>query len=192
MRINNNKERIFGETMEEVVCFCLKCNAELGVFKNSFDGIGNTYFSPREPLTGVVYGFQATGHIYQAASGSEVENSVLRDLACSFCNTVVGLRCDGAPEGNILRKHQILLRLAHMLVLYTESRLRAVVSVKERFALTFQTPKNLPTAEIASSGQLSQTLTTSSLNGIRISEGNILPPPTPSPNHDVIQQDLGK
>ena len=178
--------------MEEVVCFCLKCNAELATFQNSFNGIGSTYFSPREPPTGNVYGFEATGDIYQAASGSQVENSVLQDLACKKCETVLGLRCDNAPEGHMLRKHQLLLRLAHMSVLYTKSRLKAYTSVNERFALTFPSTKRQATPRRASSDQLSQASVTSGLNGFKNDEGNMLPPPMPSLNYDRIQRDLSK
>ena len=109
--------------MDVVSCHCLKCNAELGRFRNSWNGIGNTYFSPvRPPLS--VNGFESTGDVYEAAQGSQIEDrydclnpcntliklanvnllSLLQDLACAACQHVLGLRCDSAPDGHLLRK----------------------------------------------------------------------------------------
>jgi hypothetical protein len=109
--------------MEIVVCHCLKCKAELGRFRNSWNGIGNTYFSPvRAPLS--VDGFEGTGDIYEAAQGSQIEDrygcsrqhnfstkpadvilcSLLQDLACRKCQSVLGLRCDSAPNGHLLQQ----------------------------------------------------------------------------------------
>jgi hypothetical protein len=59
--------------MEIVACHCLKCKAELGRFKNSWNGIGNTYFSPVHPPL-AVNGFESTGDIYEAAQGSQIED----------------------------------------------------------------------------------------------------------------------
>jgi hypothetical protein len=60
--------------MEEVVCSCLKCEAELGRFKNSWNGIGSTYYSPVYPPVTYINGFETTGDVNQAALGSLVEN----------------------------------------------------------------------------------------------------------------------
>jgi hypothetical protein len=109
--------------MEIVVCHCLKCKAELGRFRNSWNGIGNTYFSPvHSPLS--VNGFDITGDVYGAAEGSQIEDrygrsskynilakpanliyySLLQDLACAGCQHVLGLRCESAPDGHILQQ----------------------------------------------------------------------------------------
>lgn len=60
--------------MEIVVCYCLKCKVELGRFRNSWNGIGNTYFSPVYPILTYDDGFDGTGDIHQAAAGSQIEN----------------------------------------------------------------------------------------------------------------------
>lgn len=36
--------------------------------------------------------------------------SVLQDLACKKCSTVVGLRCDDAPDGHLLKKYEPITR----------------------------------------------------------------------------------
>jgi hypothetical protein len=59
--------------MEIVTCHCLKCKAKLGRFRNSWNGIGNTYFSPVHPPLSVV-GFESTGDVYEAAQGSQIED----------------------------------------------------------------------------------------------------------------------
>jgi len=63
-----------GAIMEIVVCCCLKCKMELGRFRNSWNGIGNTYFSPVYPILTYDDGFDGTGDIHQAAAGSQIEN----------------------------------------------------------------------------------------------------------------------
>jgi len=61
------------EKMEIVICLCLKCNTRLGRFRNSWNGIGNTYFSPvHRPLS--CEGLESTGDNYEGAQGSHVEN----------------------------------------------------------------------------------------------------------------------
>ncbi|KAH8591942.1 hypothetical protein B0O99DRAFT_518525, partial [Bisporella sp. PMI_857] len=122
--------------MEQVVCYCLKCNTELGTFKNSFHGIGSNYFSPLHPAVTQTDGFVTTGEAYQAATGSRVENTVLQDLACSGCKTVLGLRCHSAPSGHLLKRHQLLLRLAYMSVISAQTQSTAALSIQARFALT--------------------------------------------------------
>jgi hypothetical protein len=60
-------------TMDIVTCRCLKCKAELGRFRNSWNGIGNTYFSPvHAPVS--FDGFESTGDVYEAAQGSQIED----------------------------------------------------------------------------------------------------------------------
>jgi hypothetical protein len=61
-------------TMEEVVCSCSNCDSELGCFKNSWNGIGSTYYSPVYAPVNYVNGFDVTGDVYQAPPGSLVQN----------------------------------------------------------------------------------------------------------------------
>jgi len=109
--------------MDIVTCHCLKCQSELGRFRNSWNGIGNTYFSPVHPPLSV-NGVESTGDIYEAARGSQIEDrynflspcyvplkpanvnlrSLLQDLACAVCQHVLGLRCDSAPDGHLLQQ----------------------------------------------------------------------------------------
>ena len=178
--------------MEQVELFCLRCNAELGIFTNSFDSIESTYFSPCEPSTGIGYGFETTGDTYHASSGSQMENCVLQDLECKVCKTLVGLRCESAPEGHTLRKHQLLLRLAQILVMNTENRFKAVVSLKEKSTLTISSTKNLPKLQTTSSNQPTQAHTSSSLLEVGTVKGHMLHPPMPGPSYDSIQRDISK
>ena len=61
--------------MDNVVCSCLKCGSELGNFKNSWIGIGNSYFSPVYPPTAYISGFEATGDVFaKGPDGSAVQN----------------------------------------------------------------------------------------------------------------------
>jgi hypothetical protein len=60
--------------MEEVDCSCLMCNAELGTYKNAWNGIGTSYYCPVFPPVTYVNGFEAVGNVYQPAVGSPVEN----------------------------------------------------------------------------------------------------------------------
>lgn len=89
--------------MDIVTCHCLKCQSELGRFRNSWNGIGNTYFSPVHPPLSV-NGVESTGDIYEAAQGSQIEDSLLQDLACAVCQHVLGLRCDSAPDSHLLQQ----------------------------------------------------------------------------------------
>ena len=59
--------------MEVVTCYCLKCKSELGRFRNTWIGLGNTYFSPAYPSLSRIVGLQATGDVHEAAPGSQIE-----------------------------------------------------------------------------------------------------------------------
>ena len=52
-----------------------------------------------------------------AALNTVLEDSYLQDLACKGCGEVLGLKCQNAPVGHILKKDQILLRLKKLNVL---------------------------------------------------------------------------
>lgn len=57
--------------MEVVTSYCKSCNSEVGRFRNSWYGIGNTYYSPvYQPLS--TDGMEATGDIYEAARDSQI------------------------------------------------------------------------------------------------------------------------
>jgi hypothetical protein len=47
---------------------------ELGCFKNSWNGIGSSYFSPIYAPVTYINGFEAIGDIHKAATGTQVEN----------------------------------------------------------------------------------------------------------------------
>lgn len=151
-------------------------------------------YSPLFPPSKGDYGLETTGDVYQAAPESPVENSVLQDLACRSCKTVLGLRCDSAPENHLLRDQQLLLRLAHMSVISKDTRQNAVVDVKEKFALTLpgtkkpSTPRRAPTEQTSIRFQSPSIAAKPSANG----NGTMPPPPTPTQNQDKIQRDLSK
>ncbi|KAG0647959.1 hypothetical protein D0Z07_5839 [Hyphodiscus hymeniophilus] len=85
--------------MATVVCSCVQCASELGCFRNSWTGIGNSYFSPVYPPVTYINGFEPTGDVF--AKG------ILQDLACRKCAKVVGLICNDAPTGHLLKKCEI-------------------------------------------------------------------------------------
>jgi hypothetical protein len=110
-----------------VTCHCLQCKSVLGTFENSWEGIGKTYIIPSVVRSAV--GLKGTGPIKQANApvqvGTPVENrfvhsthevevlhlvlnnrvSFLQDAACTTCDAKLGLRCDGAPVGHLLKKY---------------------------------------------------------------------------------------
>lgn len=58
--------------MEVVIALCIQCDTELGRFRNSWNGIGNSYHSPVYPPVSV-NGLEATGPIYNGAKNSYIE-----------------------------------------------------------------------------------------------------------------------
>ncbi|KAM3074886.1 hypothetical protein ACMFMG_008299 [Clarireedia jacksonii] len=94
-----------------VTCHCLQCKSVLGTYENSWEGIGKTYIIPSVVINAI--GLKGTGPIKQANTpvqiGTPVENSFLQDAACTKCDAKLGLRCDGAPVGHLLKKDQYLL-----------------------------------------------------------------------------------
>ncbi|KAE8447558.1 hypothetical protein EG329_010688 [Mollisiaceae sp. DMI_Dod_QoI] len=81
---------------------------------------------------------QATGDIYEAARDSEIQDSMLQDVACEKCRAVLGLRCEKAPNGHLLKKNQLILRLAEMSILSESSGQKAKISILKSFPLTFK------------------------------------------------------
>jgi len=59
--------------MEVVIALCIQCHTELGRFRNSWNGIGNSYHSPVYPPVSV-NGLEATGPIYNGAKNSYIEH----------------------------------------------------------------------------------------------------------------------
>lgn len=47
--------------------------SEIGRFRNSWNGIGNTYFSPAHKLISAA-GLENTGDMYEAARGSSIQH----------------------------------------------------------------------------------------------------------------------
>jgi hypothetical protein len=62
--------------MDVVICHCLNCKAELGQFRNSWNGIGKSYFSPVYPMLTYTSGFQPVGEPFasQAEADSQIDN----------------------------------------------------------------------------------------------------------------------
>ncbi|CAL3966263.1 unnamed protein product [Diplocarpon coronariae] len=120
--------------METVVASCIQCKSELGRFWNSWNGIGNTYHRPIYPPVSV-NGLESTGLIYNGAEDSAVEYSQLQDIACEKCRTVVGLRCDNAPAGHLLKKNQLIMRLTSMSVISMQTGQKAKILVLKTFPL---------------------------------------------------------
>ncbi|RAL66395.1 hypothetical protein DID88_006086 [Monilinia fructigena] len=96
---------------EVIICHCIKCGLELGSFDNSWEGLGKTYYIPK--VTRGIKGFKGVGTIKLANGlaqvGTVIENSALQDLSCTECRQILGLRCDSAPEGHLLKRDQLLL-----------------------------------------------------------------------------------
>ncbi|RKF57738.1 hypothetical protein GcC1_187001 [Golovinomyces cichoracearum] len=120
--------------MEVVICYCLNCKSELGRFRNAWNGIGNTYFSPIYNLV-TSTGLETTGDVYEAAQGSSIQFSLLRDVVCTRCGVVLGLRCDTAPENHLLKQDQLILRLKEMFIVSERSGKSVNASVLKTISL---------------------------------------------------------
>ncbi|KAH7354717.1 hypothetical protein BKA65DRAFT_227289 [Rhexocercosporidium sp. MPI-PUGE-AT-0058] len=129
--------------MEVVITLCCYCNCELGRFRNSWNGIGNSYHSPVYPPVSTI-GLEATGDVYNGAKASHIEHSLLQDIACASCQAVVGLRCENAPEGHLLKENQLILRLTNMSVVTEEGGGKAKISILKSFPLTIASGKKPP------------------------------------------------
>ncbi|EPE36403.1 hypothetical protein GLAREA_05741 [Glarea lozoyensis ATCC 20868] len=127
--------------MEGVICYCQECRQELGKFRNSWNSIGKTYHSPVYPMLAYTHGFEASGDIFPGAAGTPVGDSFLQDLKCKKCKTLLGFRCDQAPEGHVLAKDQLILRLSSMSVISESTGLNASISVEKKILLAEETPK---------------------------------------------------
>ncbi|KAJ5042127.1 uncharacterized protein L3040_004684 [Drepanopeziza brunnea f. sp. 'multigermtubi'] len=138
--------------MDTVLILCTKCNSELARFRNSWNGIGNTYHSPVYPPVSIS-GLETTGDVYNGAPNSAIEHSLLQDIACETCHTVVGLRCDSAPKGHLLKENQLILRLTDMAVIAEETGQRAKISILKTFPLTTTSKKRFPGGQRASTAQ---------------------------------------
>ncbi|KAK0103305.1 hypothetical protein ONS95_005335 [Cadophora gregata] len=126
--------------METLLTICIQCNAELGRFRNSWNGIGNSYHSPVYPPVSVD-GLEATGPIYNGAKNSYIEHSHLQDIACIECQAVVGLRCESAPEGHMLKENQLIVRLTTMYVISEHDGEKAKISILRSFPLSITSGK---------------------------------------------------
>ncbi|KAL2070915.1 hypothetical protein VTL71DRAFT_13941 [Oculimacula yallundae] len=126
--------------MEILTALCIKCDAELGQFRNSWNGIGNSYHSPVYPPVST-RGLEATGDIYNGAKDSHIEHSLLQDIACVSCQNVVGLRCDSAPEGHLLKENQLILRLTAMSIVTEEDGQSAKISILKSYPLSIASGK---------------------------------------------------
>ncbi|KAF7934136.1 uncharacterized protein EAE97_008496 [Botrytis byssoidea] len=96
---------------EVIICYCLKCGLKVGIFDNSWEGLGKTYYIPK--VVRDATGLKGVGSIKLATGpaqvGTIIENSSLQDLACANCREVFGLLCDNAPEGHLFKKGQLLI-----------------------------------------------------------------------------------
>ncbi|KAH7398000.1 hypothetical protein BKA64DRAFT_673318 [Cadophora sp. MPI-SDFR-AT-0126] len=126
--------------MEVVVTLCIQCNTELGRFRNSWNGIGNSYHSPVYPPVSV-NGLEAIGPIYNGAKNSYIEHSHLQDISCMKCQTIVGLRCESAPEGHMLKENQLIMRLTNMYVVNEYDGEKAKISILKSFPLSINSGK---------------------------------------------------
>ncbi|EHK98778.1 hypothetical protein M7I_5286 [Glarea lozoyensis 74030] len=62
------------------------------------------------------HGFEASGDIFPGAAGTPVGDSFLQDLKCKKCKTLLGFRCDQAPEGHVLAKSVDSKIIVHILL----------------------------------------------------------------------------
>ncbi|KAJ8061560.1 hypothetical protein OCU04_009372 [Sclerotinia nivalis] len=132
---------------EVIICYCLKCGVKLGGFENSWEGLGKTYYIPK--VMKDVTGFKGVGAIKLSDGplqvGTVIENSSLQDLACSDCHEVLGLRCDSAPEGHLLKSDQLLLCAKKLSMESQRTGAKAVLSVTKTHDLT-KSSNNLSSA----------------------------------------------
>lgn len=75
-----------------------------------------------------------------------VTTSYLRDLVCKQCKAVVGMLCDTAPEGHMLKKHQVILQQRGISLVSTRTREKAVISIEGKLSLMQPGTKRLPRA----------------------------------------------
>ncbi|QSZ32913.1 hypothetical protein DSL72_002494 [Monilinia vaccinii-corymbosi] len=122
---------------EVIICYCLKCGLELGSFDNSWEGLGRTYYMPK--VTRDLRGLKGVGAIKiangQAQIGTVIENSALQDLSCAECREVLGMRCDNAPEGHLLKRDQLLLCAKKLSMESQQTKGKAVLAVMKRHEL---------------------------------------------------------
>lgn len=121
--------------------------------------------------------------------------SYLQDIACKACGAVLGLRCDSAPEGHLLKRFdsvasniwgsefaaninrdQLILRLAEMSVISERTGTKATASVIERFPLILAGTAKPPRAARASTVQPSHRAGTPSVINHRHATSSMLPP----------------
>lgn len=55
---------------ETLVCYCNKCSATLGEFRNAWNLIGNNYYSPIYPILTYEDGFLGDGDVRSATVGN--------------------------------------------------------------------------------------------------------------------------
>ncbi|SZF06075.1 unnamed protein product [Blumeria hordei] len=128
--------------MEIIICYCIKCNSEVGRFQNAWNAIGNTYHSPiHSPISGD--GLETTGNIYEAARGSSIQFSLLRDIVCVNCRTILGLSCDSAPGAHILKRGQLILRLKELNIVLENSGEPAKISTLKAIPLINEDDKSV-------------------------------------------------
>ncbi|KUJ11295.1 uncharacterized protein LY89DRAFT_689179 [Mollisia scopiformis] len=120
--------------MEVVTGYCKKCDFEVGRFRNSWNQMGKTYYSPTYPPLSTD-GMETRGDAFEGANDSQAADSMLRDIGCEKCGAIIGIRCEKAPEGHLLNKNQLILRLCEMSVLSEASGKKAKISVLNSYSL---------------------------------------------------------
>lgn len=111
--------------MDIVSCSCAKCDTFISDFDNAWNKFGKGHYMPIQSSTSMsttsknswTTGLAPSQDARMAALNTVLEDSYLQDLACKGCGEVLGLKCQNAPVGHILKKDQILLRLKKLNVL---------------------------------------------------------------------------
>lgn len=107
--------------MDIVSCSCAKCDTFISDFDNAWNKFGKGHYMPIQPSSSNknswTTGLAPSQDARMAALNTVLEDSYLQDLACKGCGEVLGLKCQNAPMGHILKKDQILLRLKKLTVL---------------------------------------------------------------------------
>ncbi|KAF4636891.1 hypothetical protein G7Y89_g1180 [Cudoniella acicularis] len=143
--------------MEVVVCYCQKCSLELGKYRNAWNGIGNTYYSPGYGMLSQANGFEASGPIFPGSPGSAIED-----------------------------RDQLILALLKMNVVVDATGEKAKISVLKSFSLTHDNPRKPSAARRASTAQPvagRKSISAANSNGILSATGSMLPPQQQS--HDL-------
>ncbi|RDW60171.1 hypothetical protein BP5796_11777 [Coleophoma crateriformis] len=134
--------------MDTISCYCKSCEEKLGRFSNRCIGIGKGYFSPVEHAHNALgpLELESIGEVRIAEPGNRLEKSLLQDLGCGKCKTIIGTRCEAAPDGHMLKSGQLILRLKSISIMSDRTGLKTAPNLLKTYAIIDSVPKTRRTS----------------------------------------------